>query len=171
MRRMRRARYGSSLGGRRLGPMLCLCASLAALLLALGGCGLGDEPSLPAATATVLTPTPTPAIPAIPSPSLLVPSDTGEAFLENFTTGQVYLQVNADHQMAMASTTKVMPALVARSYGKLDQQIAVGADASAQAVKRACACDASVAGLVQGETLPLDELLYGLLLPSGDDAA
>ena len=157
---------------RSLAPMLCLCLALAGLLLALGGCGIGGGVSIADPTLSVATPSPTPAIPNIPAPSLLVSSsDKGEAYLENFTTGQQYLAFNADHQMAMASTTKIMTAVVALTYGNVDQQVTVAPDASAAAIQKACDCAASVAGLAQGETLPLKQLLYGLLLPSGDDAA
>jgi len=150
-------------------PAVFIC--LAVLLLALGGCGIGGVVSLPTVTPIVFTPTPTPTIPAIPQPKLLAPSDA-ELYLANATTGQTYLAVNADKPMAMASTTKIMTALVALSYGKLDQQITVGADATYPAVNKACGfCGPSAAFLHQGDTLSLKDLLYGLLLPSGDDAA
>ncbi len=82
-------------------------------------------------------------------------------------TGQVYLAQHADDERAMASTTKMMTALVALTYGHLDQRITIGADSAALVSGGV----ASVAGLQQGEVLTLRELLYGLLLPSGDDAA
>jgi D-alanyl-D-alanine carboxypeptidase len=65
----------------------------------------------------------------------------------------------------MASTTKIMTALVAIAYGKLDGLITVGADALLPP------SEASLAFLRQGDRLTLRDLLYGLLLPSGDDAA
>jgi D-alanyl-D-alanine carboxypeptidase len=66
----------------------------------------------------------------------------------------------------MASTTKIMTALVAVTYGNLDQRITVGPD-----VYTLNGTGASLAYLRPGDTLTLRELLYGLLLPSGDDAA
>jgi D-alanyl-D-alanine carboxypeptidase (penicillin-binding protein 5/6) len=89
-----------------------------------------------------------------------------EAILVDSVTGRVYLAVNADTEMPMASTTKIMTALVALSFGNLDQRITVGADAASLV-----GTGASVAYLQQGESYTLRELLYGLLLPSGDDAA
>src|SRR5689334_2759137 len=77
--------------------------SLAVLLLALGGCGIGGVVALPTVTPIVFTPTPTPTIPAVPQPKLLAPS-VAELYLANATTGQTYLAVNADKPMAMAST-------------------------------------------------------------------
>jgi D-alanyl-D-alanine carboxypeptidase (penicillin-binding protein 5/6) len=59
-----------------------------------------------------------------------------------------------------------MSALLALQYGKLDQQITVGSDAVA-----AGAGVNSHMGVSKGETLSLRDLLYGMMLPSGDDAA
>ena len=90
----------------------------------------------------------------------------GAAYLINPDTGAVYLAVNADKPLAMASTTKIMTAVVALSVGKLDMPITVHADAIGLADGLA-----STADLKAGETLTLHDLLYALLLPSGDDAA
>jgi D-alanyl-D-alanine carboxypeptidase (penicillin-binding protein 5/6) len=87
------------------------------------------------------------------------------AYLMNPQTGQVLLAQGADGEHPMASTTKLMTALVAVTYGRLDQPITVGQDINSLA-----GTGASVAGLAPGETLTLRELLYALLLPSGDDA-
>ncbi len=71
-----------------------------------------------------------------------------------------------DVSLPMASTSKIMPAVVALTYGKLDQQITVGPDVVA--IENG---GTSVAGLRLGEKLSLHELLYCLMVPSGDDAA
>lgn len=106
---------------------------------------------------------PAAALAALPAP----PSASGtEVYLMNPDTGGVYVATNASTPQAMASTTKIMTALVAVSYGRLDQRITVGADAMLPKTD-----NASVAGLKQGEVFTLSELLYALLLPSGDDAA
>jgi D-alanyl-D-alanine carboxypeptidase (penicillin-binding protein 5/6) len=84
----------------------------------------------------------------------------------NERTGTVYIERNAETELPMASTTKIMTAVVALTFGKLDQRITVGPDATALQHT-----DASVAGLRLGDTLTLHDLLYALLLPSGDDAA
>ncbi|HEX6798088.1 MAG TPA: hypothetical protein VF116_10305, partial [Ktedonobacterales bacterium] len=88
------------------------------------------------------------------------------ALLLDPVTGQVYLAQNADTETPMASTTKIMTALAAISFGNLNRRITVGADAAALS-----GTEASVAGLRAGETFALRDLLYALLLPSGDDAA
>lgn len=103
---------------------------------------------------------PLPSLPAMPSTS------ASAAILMNPDTGGVYLEKDADEPRAMASTTKIMTAIVAVSYGNLNQRITVGPDSMLPV-----AADASVMGLHTGETFTLGELLYGLLLPSGDDAA
>jgi D-alanyl-D-alanine carboxypeptidase len=69
-----------------------------------------------------------------------------------------------DARLAIASTTKMMTALVAIERGRLDQPIVVRVGASQLA-------GSSVAGLKAGEQLPLGEMLYALMLPSGNDAA
>jgi D-alanyl-D-alanine carboxypeptidase (penicillin-binding protein 5/6) len=66
----------------------------------------------------------------------------------------------------MASCTKVMTALLAVEHGSLDQIITVGADAH-----RLVGPDSSYMGLDTGEKLTLRDLLYGLVMPSGNDAA
>jgi len=89
-----------------------------------------------------------------------------EGYLFDPTTGQVLFSKNADHEMAMASTTKIMTAMTALTFGSLSQRITIGPDT----VAMQNGID-SVAGLQLGDSLTLCELLYALLLPSGDDAA
>lgn len=88
-----------------------------------------------------------------------------EAILMDADTGNILYEKNAYTPVPMASTTKIMTALIALRAGKLDQMITVGRDAVEQ--------DGigSSAGLYLGEQVSLKDLLYGLLLPSGDDAA
>ncbi len=64
-----------------------------------------------------------------------------------------------------ASTTKILTALVALKYGDLDDVVTV----SKTATKFPPA--ASLCGIKEGDKLTLRELLYGLLIPSGNDAA
>jgi D-alanyl-D-alanine carboxypeptidase (penicillin-binding protein 5/6) len=88
------------------------------------------------------------------------------AYLFDADTGMVFYTKNADQERPMASTTKVMTALLAVERGDLDQMVKVGPDAAA--LVRA---DSSYMGLKAGEQLTLRDLLYGLVLPSGNDAA
>lgn len=64
-----------------------------------------------------------------------------------------------------ASTTKIMTAWLALKYGNPDDIVTVSADATN------FAADEQVCGLKAGDTLTLHDLLCGLLLYSGNDAA
>lgn len=88
-----------------------------------------------------------------------------EAILMDADTGTILYEKNGETPVPMASTTKIMTALIAIRIGNLDQIITVGQDAVDQ--------DGigSSAGLYSGDRISLKNLLYGLLLPSGDDAA
>jgi D-alanyl-D-alanine carboxypeptidase (penicillin-binding protein 5/6) len=89
-----------------------------------------------------------------------------EAYLFDADTGMVFYTKHADEEHPMASTTKVMTMLLAVERGNLDQVVTVGADAAALVRP-----DSSYMGLRKGEKLTLRDLLYGLVLPSGNDAA
>ena len=88
------------------------------------------------------------------------------AFVYDPNLGFVYYSKNADQEMPMASCTKIMTALLAVERGNLDQMVTVGADAHALVNP-----DSSYMGLDVGEKLTLRDLLYGLVMPSGNDAA
>jgi D-alanyl-D-alanine carboxypeptidase (penicillin-binding protein 5/6) len=88
------------------------------------------------------------------------------AYILDAETGAVYYAKDADDERPMASTTKLMTALIAVERGNLDQTVTVQADAQAL-VRR----DSSYMGLTAGERLTMRDLLYGLMLPSGNDAA
>ncbi len=88
------------------------------------------------------------------------------AALFDATTGRWLLLDNAEAPRAQASTTKIMTALAALTYGRLDSLMTVDANAAAVGL-----ATGSRMGLVPGERVPLRDLLYGLLLPSGNDAA
>lgn len=101
----------------------------------------------------------------------LVPADAPKiyahaAYLVNSQTGEVFYSNNALDEVPMASTTKIMTALVALTFGKPSQRITVNKDAVAEQNG-----ENSVASLHLGDVLTLHDLLYALLLPSGDDAA
>jgi D-alanyl-D-alanine carboxypeptidase (penicillin-binding protein 5/6) len=69
--------------------------------------------------------------------------------------------------MAMASCTKMVTAILALERGHLDDQVKVDVDG----LKMAIEMESTVMGLHPGETVTLETLLYGLMLPSGNDAA
>ncbi len=78
-------------------------------------------------------------------------------------TGRILFEKNAYQKLPMASTTKVMTALVALEYGNPDDVITVGQNASG--------VEGSSIWLSAGERMTLSDMLYGLMLASGNDAA
>jgi len=80
-------------------------------------------------------------------------------------SGQVLYQENATDRNFPASTTKILTALVALEHGDLDQIITVSEDAVDLPP------DSSTCWLEAGERQSLEYLLYGMLLPSGNDCA
>jgi len=70
-------------------------------------------------------------------------------------------------RLAPASLTKIATALVAVQHSDPAQMVTVHVNGPALAVTT----DGTIMGLVPGETLSMRDLLYGLLLPSGNDAA
>ncbi|HPZ90573.1 MAG TPA: D-alanyl-D-alanine carboxypeptidase family protein [Bacillota bacterium] len=87
------------------------------------------------------------------------------AILVEQKTGAVLYAKNADKQMFPASTTKILTALIAVEEGDVDEMVTVGNEVLW------IPWDSSKAGLMAEDRLTLRELLYGLMLPSGNDAA
>ncbi len=85
------------------------------------------------------------------------------AILVDASSGQVLYERNADRKMLIASTTKIMTALIAMRDGNLSDTVTVSAHAAAT--------EGSSMYLKAGEKLSLEALLYGVLLSSGNDAA
>lgn len=83
----------------------------------------------------------------------------------NETTLETMFAKNIYKKKYPASTTKILTAYVAIKYGDLNEVFTVSENACRQAY------DSSVAGLSPGDQLTLRELLYGLMLASGNDAA
>jgi D-alanyl-D-alanine carboxypeptidase (penicillin-binding protein 5/6) len=79
-------------------------------------------------------------------------------------TGEIFAQHNADDHVAMASLTKIFTAIEAIELAPANDQITTSA---ADMVSS----EATQMGFGPGETFPLDDLIYGMLLPSGNDAA
>ena len=77
-------------------------------------------------------------------------------------SGRVLAARNETQERSIASTTKIMTCLVALEHSALTEQVTV---------KREHLREGSSMYLLEGETLTMEELLYGLMLPSGNDAA
>ncbi|MBE7046142.1 MAG: D-alanyl-D-alanine carboxypeptidase [Ruminococcaceae bacterium] len=79
------------------------------------------------------------------------------------TTGKVLYEGNAHTRLPMASTTKIMTALCAIEKGNLDSTVEIS--------DKAVGVEGSSMYLEKGERITLRNLLYGLMLNSGNDAA
>lgn len=78
-------------------------------------------------------------------------------------TGEVLFEHNCREELPMASTTKIMSALIALESGDLDESFVVDSDA----IK----VEGSSMGLQEGSRVTMRDLVHGMLLPSGNDAA
>ncbi len=85
------------------------------------------------------------------------------AVLINGDNGEVIFAKNADERLSMASTTKIMTALLLCEYGNFQKEITVTAEM--------LRVEGSSMGLLAGDKVTLHDLLYGLMLASGNDAA
>ena len=92
----------------------------------------------------------------------LVTSEAAALFDEDGR--EVLYSKDAFERLYPASITKVMTALVALEYGNLSDQVTVTEDAVITE------SGASLCGIEPGDVLTLEQLLYGLMLPSGNDA-
>ena len=88
------------------------------------------------------------------------------AFLLDASSGKVLVDVNSHARLSIGSTAKIMTAVVAIENANLDQSVTIE-----QATLNEMPAGMSTAQLQVGDQVQLRELLYALLLPSGDDAA
>ncbi len=97
-----------------------------------------DKPSPPAVTATA-------------------------AIVVDMDSGRIVFSHNANARLPMASTTKIMTAVVVLESLALDSKVTISGTAAATG--------GSALGLQRGEVLTVEQLLYCLLVPSANDAA
>ena len=91
------------------------------------------------------------------------PETSAAAFvLMEAESGRVLASRNETQERSIASTTKIMTCLVALEHSELTDKVTV---------RREHLREGSSMYLFEGETLTMEELLYGLMLPSGNDAA
>lgn len=79
------------------------------------------------------------------------------------TTKEILFEKKAFDNVAMASTTKIITALVAINYGNLEDKVVIS--------KNAASIRGSKVGYRVNEEIKLKELLWGLMHKSGNDAA
>lgn len=151
---------------------VALLLLIAAPVLAFSPLGirlLANTPTPTAIPPTTIPPTPTPR--PTPTPVLTVrgtpPTVVASIYyLVDMNDQHVLADQGSVKPVPMASTTKIMTALIAIESGDLNQPVTVHQDSLDR-----IAAGGSSAGLRMGDTLPLKDMLYGLMLPSGDDAA
>ena len=91
------------------------------------------------------------------------PALSAESYvLMDADSGRVLLSQNETQEKSIASTTKIMTALVAIENSRLSDTVTV---------KKSHLKEGSSMYLTEGEVVTMEALLYGLLLPSGNDAA
>lgn len=90
------------------------------------------------------------------------PSAEGAVLMDS-KTGRVMYSLNPDLKRPIASTTKIMTALLAVEYGELDSIVKVK--------DNAVGVEGSSIYLAKNEEISLRDLIYGLMLRSGNDAA
>lgn len=91
------------------------------------------------------------------------PVAAGGAILMDWSTGRILYNRNAFQPRDPASTTKILTALIALEKGRLDDKVTVS--------KRAAYTPGSSMYIKPGDVYSLHDLLHGLLLRSGNDAA
>lgn len=101
----------------------------------------------------------------LPAPACAAgtPSVTAESCIVMCQDGSVLYEKNADRRRLIASTTKLMTALVCLENAALDESVT--------AERKTCEVEGSSMYLRAGERYTVRELLLGLLLASGNDAA
>lgn len=79
------------------------------------------------------------------------------------STGEVLFEKNAYEKTPMASTTKIMTAIIALEKCNLNEEVQIS--------KKAANTGGSTLGIVKDSKMTMESLLYGLLLRSGNDCA
>ena len=93
--------------------------------------------------------------------------DAKEVLLVNNTKNKVLVSQKVFDQAYPASTTKIMTALVALENADLSDVVTVSQNADMNSF----AADEATCGIKAGDKITLSDLLYGLLLHSGNDNA
>lgn len=85
------------------------------------------------------------------------------AIVMDFESGRILYEKNGFSVVPMASTTKIMTAVVALENSNINDIVTIS--------KRAASIGGSTIGLKSGQRLTMEQLLYGLMLRSGNDCA
>ncbi|MDI3316089.1 MAG: D-alanyl-D-alanine carboxypeptidase family protein [Bacillota bacterium] len=153
-----------ALRGRSIRQRACLTLALALLVVTAGAAGASGRthaqpPARPAPEPRVERPSPAPG----PGPAAPPRLQAGAAALIDVASGRLLYAKAGQTAGYPASITKILTALVAVRKLDLDLPVTV--------TPRAAAAEGSSMYLRAGMRLPVRDLLYGLLLESGNDAA
>ena len=100
---------------------------------------------------------------AFPITSHAMADSASAACVINGVTGEIVFEKNAHERRSMASTTKMMTAIVALENSNPDDVITVSEDAAIQ--------EGSSAYIEPGQQIFMRDMIFGLMLNSGNDAA
>lgn len=105
-----------------------------------------------------------------PMPKLAGPPVVGSRAwaIADGATGEILWEREGGRRLPMASTTKMMTALLVAQLAESDPSVL---EEKAMISKSADETRGSSAGIREGERVAVKDLLYGLLLPSGNDAS
>lgn len=99
-----------------------------------------------------------------PMTAAAAPAIIGEAaVLMDHANGQMLFEKNPDQRMYPASTTKILTAIIALESGRINDMVTIPLEASI--------VEGSAIGLREGEQISLGDLIYALMLNSGNDSA
>jgi len=156
---------------RRRGPIALV--ALATLFVLLPAVGLARPGQTPPPTPVHVpgggtSPSPFPATLQTPAPSNQPPSVAARsAVLADLDTGRVLWGEETEERRSIASITKIMTALVVLQRTSPSDVVTVSPSAATPALSAGL----SELGLVPGERISVQDLLYALLLQSANDAA
>jgi serine-type D-Ala-D-Ala carboxypeptidase (penicillin-binding protein 5/6) len=143
---------------RTLTSLVVLAAVLATAFLFMPSSALAAEPLAASLDESIVI------VPANEGDVPVVPRVTAKAaIVVDMDTGTVLYSRNPDKQLEMASTTKMMTAILILESLDLDRVVKVPSAAVGAA--------GSALGLKRGESFTVKELLYMMLVPSANDAA
>ena len=134
---------------------------------ALPGEGCRGDECAPIVAAASAAPSPSPAV-SLPAEPADPPPLTGyAAAVIEAPCGVALYELNETLRLPPASLVKMMTAIVALEQAEADEIVEIEIDGGALSL----ATDTTAMGLQAGDRLPLIDLIYGLLLRSGHDAA
>lgn len=85
------------------------------------------------------------------------------AIITEVSSGRILYSKNMKEKRKIASTTKIMTSILAMENCKMDEAVIIS--------KKAAGTGGSGAGIREGESITIKNLLYGLMLESGNDCA